>query len=59
MKIRNIFKIVFCVNIVFQYQSNHPCNRTKEKRIFFLFIAVICVFPVIDLNEYIKTILYL
>ena len=62
MKIRKMlffFKSDFSI-IVFQYQSKiiHVIE-IKEKRINFLFIAVICMFPVIDLNEHINTILYL
>ena len=38
--------------------ENHPCNRPKEKT-YKLFVYSCNIFPVIDLNEHINTILYL
>ena len=38
--------------------ENNPCNRTKEK-MYSLFVYSCNIFPVIDLNEHINTILYL
>ena len=58
MKIRKM--LLFQYLIVFQYQSKIiRVIELKKKYIIFLFIAVIYVFPVIDLNEHINTILYL
>ena len=60
MKIRKmlLFSKAISVSLVFQYQSKIiRVIELKKKRINFLFIAVI--FPVIDLNEHINTILNL
>ena len=61
MKIR---KMLLCQNR-FQYPyrfsvsiENHPCNQTKEKT-YSLFVYSCNLFPIINLNEHINTILYL
>ena len=59
MKIRKMLLFSKAISVSYSFSvsiENHLYNRTKEKRIKFLFISVI--FPVIDLNEHINTILY-
>ena len=51
MKIRKM--LLFSVSIEY-----HPCNRTKKKT-YQLFVHSCNIFPVIDLNEHINTIIYL
>ena len=61
MKIRKmlLFSKVISVSYSFSVSiENHPCNRTKKKT-YLLFVNSCNIFPVIDLNEYINTTLYL
>ena len=60
MKIRKILLFSKAISVSYCFSvsiENHPCNRTKEKAYYF-FVYSCNIFPVIDLNEHINTILY-
>ena len=61
MKIRKCCYFQICFQYPYRFSvsiENHPCNLTKEKT-YELFVYSRNIFPDIDLNEHINTILYL
>ena len=61
MKIREMLLFSKEISVSYSFSvsiENHPCNRTKKKT-YELFVYSCKIFPVIDLNEHINTILYL
>ena len=61
MKIRKMLLFSKAISVSYSFSvliENHSCNRTKENTYYF-YVYSCNIFPVIDLNVHINTILYL